>query len=219
MTEAEWLSWDKDPGGLLNVVRDPISDRKLRLFACACARQVLSLLSDGRSKQAVPMGELLADGLISPEQAMAAAAEAGAAVMDAAAAHGAFSTAVNLALAARYTLARPGLLAFAAANRAAGARPTLKKQAQQTQCSLFRDIVCNPFRQLVVQQAWRAWNNSTVAKLAQTIYDERAFDRLLILADALEEAGCTNAFILDHCRQPGEHVRGCWVVDLILGKS
>jgi hypothetical protein len=66
---------------------------------------------------------------------------------------------------------------------------------------------------------WLAWNENTVPRLAQTIYDERAFDRLPILADALEEAGCTDTAILDHCRQPGEHYRGCWAVDLLLGKS
>jgi hypothetical protein len=55
--------------------------------------------------------------------------------------------------------------------------------------------------------------------LAQVIYDERRFADLPILADALEEAGCTNTDILDHCRLPGEHVRGCWVVDLILRKE
>jgi hypothetical protein len=54
--------------------------------------------------------------------------------------------------------------------------------------------------------------------LAQAIYDDRAFDRLPILADALEEAGCTDADILNHCRRPGEHVRGCWAIDLVLGK-
>ena len=66
---------------------------------------------------------------------------------------------------------------------------------------------------------WLAWNGGTIHHLAQAIYDERAFDRLPILADALEDAGCTDAAILDHCRQPGEHVRGCWVVDLLLGKT
>jgi hypothetical protein len=58
-----------------------------------------------------------------------------------------------------------------------------------------------------------------VTALAKAIYGERAFDRLPILADALEEAGCTNAELLGHCRQPGVHVRGCWVVDLVLGKE
>ena len=62
-------------------------------------------------------------------------------------------------------------------------------------------------------------DSRTVVQLAQAIYDDRAFDRIPILADALEEAGCTEAAILGHCRQPGEHVRGCWVVDLLLGKE
>jgi hypothetical protein len=55
--------------------------------------------------------------------------------------------------------------------------------------------------------------------MAQVIYDDRAFDHLPIVADALEEAGCDNQDILDHCRSTNEHVRGCWVVDLMLGKS
>lgn len=63
------------------------------------------------------------------------------------------------------------------------------------------------------------WRSETVLALAAGIYAEGAFDRLPILADALEEAGCDNTDILAHCRGPGPHVRGCWVVDLILGKS
>jgi hypothetical protein len=87
------------------------------------------------------------------------------------------------------------------------------------QSALLRHVVGNPFRPVAVEQFWLAWNNSTIPKLAQSIYEERAFDLLPILADALEEAGCTNADILNHCRQPGEHGRGCWVVDTILGKT
>jgi len=64
-----------------------------------------------------------------------------------------------------------------------------------------------------------AWLTGTVTSLAQAIYDERAFDRLPILADALEDAGCTNQDILAHCRQPGEHCRGCWALDLVLGRE
>jgi hypothetical protein len=81
------------------------------------------------------------------------------------------------------------------------------------------DLFGNPFRPVSVAPLWLAWNDGTVVKIAQAIYDERAFDRLPILADALEDAGCTDRAILAHCRQPGEHVRGCWVVDLILGKE
>ena len=63
------------------------------------------------------------------------------------------------------------------------------------------------------------WLTPNVVMLAQAIYDERAFDRLPALADALEEVGCHDTHILGHCRQPGQHVRGCWVVDLVLGKE
>jgi hypothetical protein len=65
----------------------------------------------------------------------------------------------------------------------------------------------------------RAWQNGAVPKLAAEIYDARAFDRLPILADALEEAGCDDADGLAHCRSGGEHVRGCWVVDWVSGKE
>ena len=76
-----------------------------------------------------------------------------------------------------------------------------------------------PFRLATLAPEWAAWNDATVVKLAQGIYDDRAFERLPVLADALEDAGCDNADILAHCRGPGPHVRGCWVVDLLLGKS
>jgi hypothetical protein len=85
--------------------------------------------------------------------------------------------------------------------------------------SLLHDIFGNPFCPLTINPHVLEWNEGIVRKLAQAIYIDRAFDRLPILADALEEAGCTKAEILKHCRQRGEHVRGCWVVDLILGKS
>ncbi|MBL8795551.1 MAG: hypothetical protein JNM56_16720 [Planctomycetia bacterium] len=81
---------------------------------------------------------------------------------------------------------------------------------------MLKDIFGNPFRPVAFNSAWRT---ATVVSFAQGIYAERAFDRLPILADALEDAGCDNADILKHCREPGEHVRGCWCVDLLLGKS
>lgn len=84
------------------------------------------------------------------------------------------------------------------------------------QVCLLRDIFGNPFRPVTLDPRWQS---ETVVALASGIYAERAFDRMLILADALEDAGCDNADILAHCRGDGPHVRGCWVVDLILGKS
>jgi hypothetical protein len=83
----------------------------------------------------------------------------------------------------------------------------------------LREIFGNPFRPVAVEPSWLRWQDGTVVRIARAIYDERAFDRLPILADALEEAGCTNTDILSHCRQSGGHVRGCWVVDLLLGKE
>ena len=92
-------------------------------------------------------------------------------------------------------------------------------ESRKTHCCMLRCIFGNPFRPVTINPAWLTWNDGTVQKVAQGIYVERAFDRLPILADALEEAGCTSQEILNHCRQPGEHVRGCWVVDLVLGKE
>jgi len=83
---------------------------------------------------------------------------------------------------------------------------------------LFRDIFGNSIQATAIDPAWLTWNGRTVPQLARAIYEERTFDRMPILADALEEAGCTDSNILDHCRGPGPHVRGCWVVDLLLGK-
>jgi hypothetical protein len=90
---------------------------------------------------------------------------------------------------------------------------------RREQADLLRDLCGNPFRPVSLDPAILKWKDSTIVRLAQGIYAERAFDRLPILADALEEAGCTNADILAHCRRPGAHVRGCWAVDLLLGKE
>lgn len=83
-------------------------------------------------------------------------------------------------------------------------------------CSAFRDIVGNPFRPVAFESAWLT---STVLGIAQGIHDDRAFDRLPILADALQDADCENDDILSHCRGDGPHVRGCWVVDGVLGSE
>ena len=86
------------------------------------------------------------------------------------------------------------------------------------QCNLIRDVFDNPFRRGTFKHAWR---KPEVVELAKMLYDRRAFDCLPGLADVLVQKrfGCKNADILNHCRQPGEHVRGCWALDLILGKE
>jgi hypothetical protein len=83
-------------------------------------------------------------------------------------------------------------------------------------CTVIRDVIGNPFSPVTVEPGWLT---PTVTELARGIYEGRAFDRLPILADALQDAGCDHADVLGHCRGSGPHVRGCWVVDLVLGKS
>jgi hypothetical protein len=84
------------------------------------------------------------------------------------------------------------------------------------QADLLRDIFGNPFRPVMFDLSWRT---STVLALAKQMYESRDFTAMPILADALQDAGCEHADILAHCRGDGPHVRGCWVVDLVLGKS
>jgi hypothetical protein len=84
------------------------------------------------------------------------------------------------------------------------------------QLKRLRDIFGNPFRPVTFDPNWRT---TTAIQLAQQMYDSRDFSAMPILADALQDAGCDHADILDHCRGPSPHVRGCWVVDLVLGKS
>jgi hypothetical protein len=87
------------------------------------------------------------------------------------------------------------------------------------QRQLLREIFGNPFRPTIIAPAWLNWNHHCVVRLAQAIDDEHDFSRMPILADALEEAGCDDATILRHCREPGEHARGCWLLDRLLGRE
>jgi hypothetical protein len=86
---------------------------------------------------------------------------------------------------------------------------------QQWEVLFLRDIFGNPFRPINLD---RAWLTPRIISFGQAVYEERAFDRLPLLADALEEVGCTDDNILDHLRLPGPHTRGCWPLDAILGK-
>jgi hypothetical protein len=82
------------------------------------------------------------------------------------------------------------------------------------QLALLRDILGNPFRRPPFEPSWRT---PAVVALANGVYEDRAFDRLPVLADALEDAGCADSQLLGHCRGPGLHARGCWALDLSLG--
>ena len=84
------------------------------------------------------------------------------------------------------------------------------------QCADLRDIFGNPFRPVAVDPSWLT---SDVVAMCRGMYETRDFAAMPILADALQDAGCENADVLSHCRGDGPHVRGCWVVDLMLGKA
>jgi hypothetical protein len=173
------------------------------------------LLSDDRSRKAVVTAERFADGLATRQYLRAARAYAADAYAFAQGGH-------------YYAPAAHAACARAAAVRAidevveaarCAAHPATRNTEETVQVALLRDLFGNPFCHVTLNPAWLSWNGATVPKLAQAIYDERRFADLSILADALEEAGCDNLDVLAHCRSGGEHVRGCWVVDLLLGKA
>jgi hypothetical protein len=208
MTEADWLACP-DPQPMLEFLRDRASDRKLRLFAVACCRRMWHSLKDERSRAAVEVAERYADGLATEKERDEAA--------DCADAANRFT---YLAAPAVSAIRHDAVLAAAGASELTAAHAVDADAASGAElaahATMLRDIFGNPFRRVGLDRAWLAPN---VTALAATIYGERAFDRLPILADALDKAGCDNADILNHCRREGIHARGCWVVDLILGKE
>jgi hypothetical protein len=205
--------------------------RQRRLFAVACCRRWLHEMLDSESRRAVEVAERYADGDAGREELEAAYRAAQQVAAQRIAPCLAASESDAGPLWSVWRLAHAAQLACAPSGMEDAADELLRRIAQlgdnqyldqerRAQCDRIRDIFGNLFRpRPTIHSAWRSWNDSTVPKLAQVIYDERAFDRLPILADALEEAGCDNTDILDHCRQFGVHVRGCWAVDLLLNKS
>lgn len=223
MTESEWLSCT-DPTPMLRHLRAiDTSERKLRLLACACCRRIWDLLTDPRSRQAVEVAERYADGQatlrdLARARAHALTAAGGAAWAAYWAANVKAGGPLWNALAA--AAAAPARFAAQQAQGQQGATWELVQASSvRDQIGLIREIVGNPFRPAHVEPAWRTHDHGIVARLAEGIYEDRAFDRLPVLSDALEDAGCTDTDLLSHCRQDGEHVRGCWVVDLLLDKA
>jgi hypothetical protein len=220
MTESEWLAC-ADPEPMLKFLEGRASARKRRLFAAACVRRVWRLLRDRLSCNAVEVGERFVDGLADERDIE------GARKMDWRP-HGrergvfyAAITAADYIAWGRWNGSADD--AVYAIRYAAEAEGWTAPAPRKGQSSLLREVFGNPFRPVALDPAWRT---PTVVSLATAAYEDRILpsgtldrQRLAILADALEDAGCTNADILDHCRGPGPHVRGCWVIDLLLGKT
>jgi hypothetical protein len=235
MTESDWLSCD-DPQAMLDWLqaRGQLSERQARLFAVAVVRRVWRLLTDPASRRAVETAERFAEGLATGQELSDAATEAQRGASDpAGAAFAAWATAGGFTTGA-------GAAAWAARQAAEAAAgiphtPTDADPWAQThpdefarrkgvweaerchQAALLKSIAGNPFRPVRLDLSWQT---PAVLGLATTIYEERRFEDLPILADALEETGADNQEILRHLRQqePG-HVRGCWCLDLVLGKE
>lgn len=221
MTEAEWLACE-DPMPMLEFLHGKGSDRKLRLFACACVRRIWPLLHDARSKASVEVAERFADGQATEDERLAACDAAERAFLAIAPSENDIDywTAATAAQTPNYAL---GFFAAEGASRdvlsAIGNSPKWPSSARdelRVHVALVRDISGNPFRPAAFVPEWRT---KTVIALAQAMYDSRDFSAMPILADALQDVGCDNADILNHCRGLGPHVRGCSVVDLVLGRA
>jgi hypothetical protein len=242
MTEDEWLACG-DPRPMLEYLQRKVSDRKLRLFSVACCRRAWPLLNDERGRRAIEVGERCADGFLTVNEAYGIGQTLNVShdydlIQRLSQETGFYWEAISQAfLAAGLTTgwldARQAASIAEDIVSAVGCQwveddfggndeafenavMSFKSMERMAQAVVLRDIFGNPFRP---QTADLAWLTPGVVKLAQTIYEERPFDRLPELAKALEQVGCRDADLLAHCRRSGSHVRGCWVVDLMLGKS
>jgi hypothetical protein len=221
MTEAQWQSCS-DPEMMLEYLRGRVGDRKLRLFACACCRHLLTEVAvNPWDEAAVDVAERFADGEASNEELESAASSTtsdytpGCACADAASAEGGVDAAIYAADNARHAAGEHAAFLVNATDDhpafAAGRAAEAEAQAR-----LLRDVFGNPFGPVTPDSGWLT---STVVMLAEGIYQQKAFDRLPILADALQEAGCDSERVLNHCRSEGPHVRGCWVIDMLTGRK
>lgn len=207
MTETEWLNCNA-PDEMLKSLGRRASGRKLRLFACACYRHAPKLFADERVKAAIEISERYADGLASKTE---------------------LAHALSLAFHPMWKLGRmafptPRCVEAARHKTASEAKDGIAERTYQVR--LLRDLFNLLGHRYNVLPTWLRWNDGTVVRLAQATYDARILPvgtldntRLVILADALEEAGCNDEQILSHLRGGGEHYRGCYVIDLLLGKQ
>jgi hypothetical protein len=225
MIETEWAACavaDKDTGAMQDYLQDKGGVRRLRLFACACCRRIEALLIDPRSRRAVGVAERYADGAASDEELSVAWLGASDAVEEIDEALGEAeedSIEYYAALAAHYGAMcggnSDGFVGFAAHAAFYALRAAAAPDEAQAQGRLLGDVLGRPPSLL----ADPSWLTPGVLGVARVIDAERRFDDMPILADALEDAGCTDANVMAHCRGDRPHVRGCWVVDLLLGRS
>jgi hypothetical protein len=226
---------------MLEFLRGKASERKLRLFAVACCRRVEHLIPVAVVQQAIQVAERYADKTATEEERIAAwsiaytlaekekleglddwwEASDEAAGLAIAATVGAIGFASTEVVAENANAAVSVDAGWLPAGRSSwvdeGFRPCTDEEIAQV--ILIRDIFGNPFRPITLDPAWLTWHDGLLVSMARQMYESRDFTDMPILADALEEAGCSAPDLLCHCRLGGEHVRGCWMIDLVLGKS
>jgi hypothetical protein len=222
VTEAEWLA-ATDPTPMLEFLRGNAGERKLRLFMVACARLIWELVPPGEMREAVEAAERAADGVPWEDELkgycnrlyrlpVERSKEAG---------RNWFTDQSPEGLGVYFTVLKTtgagcGILSVIPRLATSTGGPFILPLVGALQPDLIREMFGNPFRPVTFAPPWRT--DKTVS-LARTLYDSRDFAAMPILADALQDAGCDCADVLEHCRGPGPHVRGCWVVDLVLGRE
>jgi hypothetical protein len=238
---SEWLA-ETDPERVLLFLRpilDPdlhhFDDRKLWLFCVACCRRVWHLMTDERTRRLVEVVERWADGKATDAEWTEAAPPAHAAWAELLDHPWGVNPAADIAHAARQAAAAAGeglargeehfepgtralrnaVMVLTVTARATHPYPGVIPESA-VQAVLLRCLAGNPFRPVEFNPAWRT---PTVQSVAEGIYADRMWERMPVLGDALEDAGCTEAEVLGHCRGGGPHARGCWVVDALLAKE
>jgi hypothetical protein len=219
MTETEWLACEDLPAMM---AMGSLTERVHRLFTAACARLVWHYLDNEVSRAAIELSEKAADHPVH-EEALDLASGGAEAEWEDLLEQPESDPRINAAHIASYG-SSPGLTAELALDVGVATGEICVGGSKIT-AALFREVAGNPFRPVTLDPNWLACGD-TVSKLAEAAYEERQLPsghldpaRLAVLADALEEAGCTDADILGHLRSPGPHVRGCWALDLLLGKQ
>lgn len=208
MTQEEWRS-STNVEDLLAGLPATASRRKLRLFGVACCRRLCGSITHEATRFAVEQAERFADGEVSRSEMESSRKAANRFVRDSG------STPVEFMGAAVARVAFvPKWVALLGRQALAGSTESDATE-RAAQADLLRDIFGNPFRPATFSLEWRT---DTAVTIARTMYDSRDFSAMPILADALQDAGCDSEDILSHCRDTSlTHVRGCWVVDLVLG--
>ncbi len=214
MTEAEWLT-STDPARMLALAKTQGSGRKLRLLAISYCQRVSAKITLPQSAEALRVADLYSEGAVDINAVLTAWDS----VLAEKRAVGWGNGCWQITWVAQSALQGFGSQFWpenADAQQASLLISDDYPAEWAAQCGLLRDIFGNPFRLVLFSSDWRT---STAVALAAQMYEARDFSAMPILADALQDAGCDNADVLNHCRGPGPHVRGCWVVDMVLGKE